>query len=96
MLGEQSAKHRLRPQFALNLDMLFETARCRVGHGQAAVEAGGERQGHRLRARLDAREDERRPVAGLVRIEHAVTADGDQGESLRSLCLGDVDLAPEG
>ena len=76
--------------------MLYQIAPGKVGHRGVAVEPGGERQGHRVLARPDARDDERRPLTGLVGIEHAVAADRDplrQPVARPLPDLGDVELA---
>ena len=93
---EQTADPHLRSRFQPHRDMLFEIAPGQVGHGRAAVEPGGERQGHRFLARLDAGDDERGPLACPVGVQHVVTADLDAYRIFpvdRSACLSDVDLA---
>ena len=94
--AEHAADLPLRVRLQPHLDMLFQLARCEVGHGRAAVNPGGKRQGHRLLARLDAGDDERRPLAGLVGMEHVVPADRHPLRPVRPPRLGDVDLAARG
>ena len=76
--------------------MLLQVARHEVGHGGAAIRDGGKRRGQRLLAGPDARDDERRPPAGLYGVEHVVAADRHEPEQLLSRPfprLSDVDLA---
>ena len=96
---EQTADTHLRSRFQPHRDVLFEIATDQIGHRWAAVEPDRERQGHGVLARLDARDDERGPLARLVGVEHVVTADLDAYRCFpvnRSACLGDVDLAAGG
>ena len=50
---EQNADTPLSLRLEPHRDMLFEIALGKIGHRGTAVEPGGERQGHRILARLD-------------------------------------------
>ena len=69
----------LRGRLQSHGDMLFQIARGKVGHGRVAVRLRRERQGRRLLARPDARDDERCPLARLIGMQHAVPADRQAG-----------------
>ena len=94
--ADQNLHQRLRAGLQAHGRVLLQVARREVGHGGAAVRHRGERQGQRLLAGPDARDDERRPPAGLLGVEHVVAADRHAPGQLLSRpfpCLGDVDLA---
>ena len=80
-------------------DMLFQVARGEVGNSRTADRLYGQRQGHRLLARLDAHDNQRRASARLLGTDHAITAERDPlrlVRLIRSLWapgLGDIDLA---
>ena len=61
---EHAENPQLRPRLEPHRGMLFEIAFGKVGHRRAAVEPGGERQGYRILARPDARDDEGPPAGG--------------------------------
>ena len=93
VVTEHAADSHLRLRLEPDLDMLFQILQREVGHGRSAVEPGGERQGHRFLARLDARNDESGPLSGPVGMEHVMPADRHPLRPVRSPRLGDVDLA---
>ena len=88
-----------RPGLHAHGDMFFEIARRQIGNGRAADRPDGQRQGHGLFARLDARNNQCRTPPRLLGTDHAMTADRDPLRlvrlirSLRAPGLGDIDLA---
>ena len=96
---DDAARRALRLRLAADRDMLLEIARREVGHRRAAGVLRRERQRHRVLGGLDARDDERGPLARLLGAEHRVPTDRDPPRlappvrSVRPARLGDVELA---
>ena len=80
-------------RLAADRDMLLEIALRQVGHGRAAGELRRERQGNRFLPGLDARDDERRPLARLLGPNQRVAPDRYSLLPVRPPRLGDIDLA---
>ena len=80
-------------RLAADGDMLFEIAPRQVCHGRAAGELRRERQGNRFLPGLDARDDERRPLARLLGPDQRVAPDRHPLLPVRPPRLGDIDLA---
>ena len=74
-------------------DMLFEIAPRQVCHGRAAGELRRERQGNRFLPGVDARDDERRPLARLLGPDQRVAPDRYPLLPVRPPRLSDIDLA---